>query len=187
MDVKESEILVHPITDDDKTSLQQKLSSCGLTDLGQNFTYETYKDNTQLITQDLVLTENELGVLLNTVMFDESFYLRELDIIGADTTKLEFKILVRADQIINTNILGPLNIYCNVSFDINYQDNTFSTSNITSYVYGSDQPPTTILDPDNQTQDLMIIFNGNETIRSLAEIIGASSIEFNQDTFVARC
>ena len=184
--VNESEVFLNPITEENKTSLLNKLSLCGLTDMSTNLTEDTYTNNSQSITQDLVLTENELGALLNAIMFDNTIYLGELNISNSEKLNLELKLKVDTYTILQTSLFKNFYLYCNINFDLDLIEGKFTPTSLNSYIYGYEDEFNEVISPNEQSEDLMAIFNGNDEIKSMAEILGASSIEFSDGNFIAK-
>ena len=185
--VDESEVYVTPITEQDTSSLLDKLNACGLTDLSVNLNEDTYTNNTQILTQDLVLTSNELGALLNHLIFNDIIYIGELNITTNEVTNLEFKLRIDAYKLLNNTILQNLILYCNISLDIEKIENKFNAIKLESYIYGYDEETNDVLDVTEQSQDILAFFNGTEEFKGFAETIGASSIDFENGVFIARC
>ena len=185
--VDESEVFATPITEQDTSSLLDKLNTCGLTDLSANLNEDTYTNNTQTLTQDLVLTGNELGAMLNDLIFNDAIYIGELNINTNEIINLELKLRIDASQLLNNTILQNLILYCNISLDIEKIEDKFNATKLESYIYGYDEETNDVLDVTEQSQDILAFFNGTEEFKGLAETIGASSIDFKNGVFIARC
>jgi len=181
--VDESEVNVTPITDNDVTSLKDKMSASGLVGLSNDLNGDTYLANTQVLTDNLTLTGNELAVFINSVLFNDALKIGELNITTTDKIMLELKLKVDIQKIINLSFIGIDYMYSNLTFELKEIDGVFVALSPVSYFYGYKESNTNdILSAESQAQIITTLLNGADDMRSIKDSLGASTILFENNT-----
>ena len=180
--IDESEVFVTPITENDELSLKEKMTTSGLVNLSSSLNENTYLENTEVLTNNLSLTGNEFAIFLNSVLFNDTLKIGELNITTTDKIILELKLKVDVTKIINLSFMGIDYMYSNLTFELKEMDGVYVALSPTSYFYGyKDDGTNDVLSAESQAQIIITLLNGADETRSLKDSLGANAILFENN------
>ncbi len=181
--VSESDVYVTPITQNDEYHLKEKMTACGLVNLSTHLNGDMYLENSEPLTSNLSLTGNEFAVFINSVLFDNTLKIGELNITTTDKIMLELKLKIDIKKFIDLSFIGIDYIYSNLTFELKEVDGIFVAISPITYFYGyEDNNISDNLSAENQAQIIITLLNGTDDMRGLKDSLNASTILCENNT-----